>query len=135
MIDLQPLFFRLILDITTVFLFRESVRSLKFPESTKEQTFAKAFNIAQEYIVKRYRLLELYWLIGGRKFQNACDKVHKFADQIIDWNLTLLSQDDRQSEYVFLCSLAQKTLDQKALRGQIINILTVGQDTTACLLS
>ena len=134
-IDLQPLFFRLTLDVTTAFLFGDSVRSLRVPESTGEQTFAEAFNIAQEYVVKRYRLLDFYWLIGGREFRNACNKVHKFADQIIDRNLALLSEDDGQSKYVFLRSLTEKRLDRKALRGQIINILTAGRDTTACLLS
>jgi cytochrome P450 len=46
-IDLQPLFFRLTLDVTTDFLFGESIESLKVPESTGEQSFAEAFNIAQ----------------------------------------------------------------------------------------
>lgn len=59
-VDLQPLLFRLTLDMTTDFLFGESIRSLKVPESTGEQTFIEAFNIAQEYIAKRFRLLDLY---------------------------------------------------------------------------
>lgn len=65
-VDLQPLFFRLTLDTTTAFLFGQSVHSLKSPDSTNEQDFAGAFNAAQEYVVKRFRLLDLYWLIGGR---------------------------------------------------------------------
>ena len=65
-IDLQPLFFRFTLDTTTAFLFGESVESLKDLESAGEQTFGDAFNTAQEYVAKRFRLLELYWLIGGR---------------------------------------------------------------------
>jgi hypothetical protein len=67
-IDLQPLFFRLTLDVTTEFLFGKSIESLKVPEPTGEQTFAEAFNIAQEYIAKRFRLLDLYWLMDGKKF-------------------------------------------------------------------
>lgn len=134
-VDLQPLFFRLTLDVTTEFLFGESVKSLKAPESTGEQTFADAFNTAQAYVAKRFRLLDLYWLIGGKKFQDACDKVHRFADQIIDRNLSQDAKDDEGQKYVFLDSLAQNTPDRTALRGQIINILTAGRDTTACLLS
>ena len=53
-IDLQPLFFRLTLDTTTFFLFGESTRSLKQPDVTGEQTFADAFNKAQEYIAKDF---------------------------------------------------------------------------------
>lgn len=133
-IDLQPLFFRLTLDVTTEFLFGNSIESLKVPESTGEQTFAEAFNTAQEYIAKRFRLLDLYWLIGGKRFRDACKKVHYFADQIIDRNLSESSLDG-QGKYVFLRAMSEKTPDRTALRSQIINILTAGRDTTACLLS
>jgi cytochrome P450 len=133
-IDLQPLFFRLTLDVTTEFLFGNSIESLKVPESTGEQTFAEAFNIAQEYVAKRFRLLDLYWLIDGKKFRDACKKVHDFADQIIDRNLSE-SPLDGQGKYVFLRAMSEKTPDRTVLRSQIINILTAGRDTTACLLS
>ncbi|KFY10203.1 hypothetical protein V491_07770 [Pseudogymnoascus sp. VKM F-3775] len=134
-VDLQPLFFRLTLDVTTAFLFGESIESLKLSENTREQTFADAFNIAQEYVAKRFRLLDLYWLIGGKEFRDACEKVHFFADQIIDRNLSHEVTEDKGSKYVFLRAMAKKTPNRTALRSQIINILTAGRDTTACLLS
>jgi cytochrome P450 len=133
-VDLQPLFFRLTLDTTTSFLFGESIRSLKAPQSTGEQTFADAFNLAQEYVAKRFRLLDLFWLIGGRKFHNACRLVHEFADKIIDQNLSMRHHSER-SKYVFLNSLAQSNSDRTLMRGQIVNILAAGRDTTAALLS
>ena len=135
-IDLQPLFFRLTLDTTTAFLFGESVRSLMAPESAGEQTFAEAFNTAQAYVAKRFRLLDLYWLIGGRDFRAACRRVHEFVDKIIERNLSLsFKEDTEETQYVFLCALAKDSRDREALRGQIINILVAGRDTTACLLS
>lgn len=135
-IDLQPLFFRLTLDTTTAFLFGESARSLRTPEAVGERTFASAFNTAQHYVTKRFRLLDLYWLIGGRKFMQACKFVHQFADQIIDRNLSSDRSGNEQSgKYVFLDTVAEKTSDRTALRGQIINLLAAGRDTTACLLS
>ena len=135
-IDLQPLFFRLTLDTTTAFLFGESVESLKTPEAVGEKTFATSFNTAQQWVTKRYRLLDLYWLINGKEFRDACKAVHDFADQIIERNLS----PDRVTtgvagRYVFLDTVAEKTRDRAALRGQIINLLTAGRDTTACLLS
>lgn len=133
-VDLQPLFFRLALDVTTEFLFGESIESLKVPESTGEQTFAEAFNIAQEYIAKRFRLLDLYWLIDGKKFRDECKKVHYFADKIIDRNLSENSLDS-QGKYVLLRAMSENTPDRTVHRCQIINILTAGRDTTACLLS
>lgn len=74
-IDLQPLFFRFTLDTSTAFLFGESVRSLITPEAIGEQTFASAFNTAQQCVTKRFRLLDLYWLVNGREFQQACRDV------------------------------------------------------------
>lgn len=58
-IDLRPLFFRLTLDTTTAYLFGESTRTLKGGQYEKDD-FASAFDTAQEYIVKRFRLLDLY---------------------------------------------------------------------------
>jgi cytochrome P450 len=55
-IDLQPLFFRFTLDVTTAFLFGESIHSLKSTGSGEERTFASAFDTAQKYVAKRFRL-------------------------------------------------------------------------------
>jgi cytochrome P450 len=135
-VDLQPLFFRLTLDTTTAFLFGESVRSLRAPDSAGEQTFADAFNTAQEYVAKRFRLLDLYWLIGGSKFRKACNDVHEFADQIIERNLSEKRQNsEAEGTSTFLDTVAQNIPDRRALRSQIINILVAGRDTTACLLA
>ncbi|OAL44042.1 cytochrome P450 alkane hydroxylase, partial [Pyrenochaeta sp. DS3sAY3a] len=135
-VDLQPLFFRLTLDTTTVFLFGESVRSLIATEAIGENKFSAAFNTAQHWITKRFRLLDLYWLINGTAFRQACHDVHKFADQIIDHNLpSERTRDVETGKYVFLDAVAKNTSDRTALRGQIINLLAAGRDTTACLLS
>jgi len=134
-VDLQPIFFRFTLDTTTAFLFGDSVQSLVAPETAKERAFSEAFNTAQEYVAKRFRLLGFYWLIGGRKFRKACETVHAFADKIIDRNLSRDRTAEGQGKYVFLDSVAESTADRLALRGQIVNILAAGRDTTACLLS
>ena len=130
-VDLQPLFFRLTLDISTEFLFGESVKSLKAPRSASEQTFGDAFNTAQAFVAQRFRLPDLYWLIGGSEFRKACNDVHRFADQIIDRNLSRGSEKGA----VFLDLLAERTPNRDALRGQIISLLAAGRDTTACLLT
>ncbi|KAH8725091.1 cytochrome P450 alkane hydroxylase [Phaeosphaeriaceae sp. PMI808] len=135
-IDLQPLFFRLTLDTTTAFLFGESVRSLVTSEDVGERTFATAFGTAQKWITTRFRLQDFHWLINGKEFRQACQDVHRFADQIIDRNLSSDRKNtDNAGKYVFLDTVAKGTSDRAALRGQIINILTAGRDTTACLLS
>jgi cytochrome P450 len=135
-VDLQTLFFRLTLDTTTAFLFGESVRSLITPEAAGERTFATAFNTAQRWVTNRFRLLDLYWLVDSKEFRQACSDVHNFADQIINRNLSSDRSENKDSaKYVFLDTVAKSTTDRTALRGQIINLLTAGRDTTACLLS
>ena len=130
-VELQPLFFRLTLDVTTEVIFGESVNSQKIPESAGEHNFSQAFNTAQDIVSKRFRLSELYWIIGGSQFTKACKDVHYFADQIIDPNLSRSSEKSR----VFLDTIAESTADRDALRGQIINMLVAGRDSTACLLT
>jgi cytochrome P450 len=131
-VDLQPLFFRLTLDTTTAFLFGESVRSLVAPGATGERTFATAFDTAQRWVTNRFRLLDFYWLVDGKEFRQACRDVHAFVDELINRSLSLGNSKTSSS---FLNALANSTPDRKALRGQIINLLTGGRDTTACLLS
>lgn len=136
-VDLQPLFFRFTLDTTTAFLFGKSIHSQTSEDGSPEREFATAFDTAQGYVAKRFRLLDLYWLIGGRNWRESCRKVQLFADKIIDRNL--LDSKSEQSEdggrYVFLKAVAEACPDRAALRGQIVNILAAGRDTTACLLS
>ncbi|KAL8740842.1 MAG: hypothetical protein Q9190_006493 [Brigantiaea leucoxantha] len=112
-VDLQPLFFRFTFDTITALLFGKSVYSLRKDASKQEKRFAESFDIAQQYLVKRYRLLDLYFLIDGTKFRQACKSVHEFVDQIIDQGLS----------------------DKAALRDQLLNILLAGRDTMSCLLS
>ena len=133
-VDLQPLFFRFTLDTTTAFLFGESIHSLK--AGSKAAKFEEAFNSAQSVVAMRFRLLDLYWLIGGRKFSRACKEVHRFTEEILE-RVMSPGEDgkSRESRYVFLDAIAKEYPDRTALRHQMMNILIAGRDTTACLLS
>jgi len=133
-VDLQPLFFRFTLDTTTAFLFGESVYSLKTGE--KAAKFEKAFNLAQSYVAKRFRLLDFYWLIGGKDFKDACESIHSFANDILDHGLNpTRDSKERDNRYIFLDAVARDCPNREALRHQMLNILIAGRDTTACLLS
>lgn len=134
-VDLQPLFFQLTLEVTKSFLFGESIESLKAREEPGHQTFADAFNTAQDYVAMRFRFLDLYWLIGGKDFRNACEAVHFFADKIIDRNFSHEMTEGEDGQYFFLQAMAKKTPNRTTLRSQIINVLTAGRDTTAYLFS
>ncbi|KAH7411530.1 cytochrome P450 alkane hydroxylase [Cadophora sp. MPI-SDFR-AT-0126] len=116
------------------FLIGTSTESLNVPELIGEESFAKAFDVAQEQIAKRFRIPGLYWLIDRKKFRDACKEVHYYADKIIGRSLAEVCPEF-QGNYGFLQTMIEKTPDRTVLRSQIINILTAGRDTTACLLS
>lgn len=135
-VDLQPLFFRLTLDTTTEFLFGKSVNSLKDTHGSMGIKFADEFDVAQNYVIQRFRLLDLYWLIGGPKFQRSCASVHRFVDSIIDARNQEGNEDaERNGRYVFFDAIAKDSKDRESLRAQLVNVLLAGRDTTACLLS
>ena len=135
-VDIQPLLFKFTLDTTTAFLFGRSVYSLKNEGSGEGSWFARNFDVAQDYVVKRFRLLDLYWLIGGRKFFDACDAVHDFVDKIIQQRQRdSVVPQDQPDRFIFFDAVAQDAKTLEALRGQLLNILLAGRDTTSCLLS
>ena len=135
-VDMQSLFFRFTLDTTSTFLFGESTYTLREGQSVHGLEFAKSFDTAQDYVVKRFRLLDLYWLIGGPKFRQACSMGHQFIDEIIKRRQRKeLYLNDRSGSYVFFDAVAKDSANEEALRGQLLNILLAGRDTTACLLS
>ena len=135
-VDLQSLFFRFTLDTTSAFLFGESTYTLKEGQSVTGLEFATSFDTAQDYVVKRFRLLDLYWLIGGPKFHQACASAHEFIDKIIKRRQRKdLGLDDQGGKYLFFDAVAKDSTNEEALRGQLLNILLAGRDTTACLLS
>jgi cytochrome P450 len=131
-VDLQPLFFRLTFDISKEYLFGNTVKSLTAHESASEQAFSNSFDTALAIVAKRFRLSNIYWMIGGSRFRQACSNVHRLADQMIDRSRSSRSS---QESSVFLDQLAEEISDRDVLRGQMINLLAAGRDTTACLLT
>ncbi|MCJ1384415.1 hypothetical protein MMC17_007531 [Xylographa soralifera] len=123
-IDLQPLFFRFTLDTSTAILFGKSVYSLKSLSSRDSTKFGKDFDTAQDFVVKRFRLLDLYWFIGGTKFREACTSVHSFVDDIIQQRYNSIDiTEGKEERYIFLDAVAEDTRDKKELRDQLLNIL------------
>ncbi|KAG8532765.1 uncharacterized protein KY384_002643 [Bacidia gigantensis] len=137
-VDIQPLLFRYTLDTTTSFLFGQSIYSLKDDKSADGLRFATNFDTAQDLVVKRFRLLDLYWLVGGRKFFKACDEVHDFVDEIIherQAGIDLEQAQEGRENYLFFDAVAEDVKRSEDLRGQLLNILLAGRDTTSCLIS
>lgn len=132
-IDLRPLLFDLTLDISTAFLFGESVRTLKATDGRIGQNFTAAFNSAFEVLAWRFRLPDFAWMLKPFKFRKGCEGVHHFADMLIDRNLS--PEKPKPENASLLDLLAERTTDRDVLKGQVLNLLAAGRDATACMLS
>lgn len=147
--DIQTLFFRLTIDTATEFLFGESVNSLveEMPgySSNKtglEKAFASNFDSAQRHMAQGFRLGDKYWLHNPKEFKENNKIVHQFVDYYVDLALKgnlntekKMEEGQKKEKYVLLEALGQQTRDPLELRGQLLNILLAGRDTTSSLLS
>ncbi|PQE30020.1 cytochrome P450 alkane hydroxylase protein [Rutstroemia sp. NJR-2017a WRK4] len=111
-VDLQPLFFRYTLDTTTSFLFGKSIESLK--SGDKAVKFEEAFNVAQTFMAKRFRVAAFWRLVGGKELRDACKLVHDFTDEIIERvnEHNGARDEDKDDRYVFLDKVAKEIPDQ-----------------------
>ncbi|GLA50621.1 hypothetical protein AnigIFM63604_006919 [Aspergillus niger] len=138
-VDLQPLFFRLTFETTLFVLFGQHLPSLQSEGITgQESDFANAFNLGQEYLAKRGRLGDFYWLLDGRKFRKACKICHEFVDCAVQKALGSATNETpgtKTETYVFIEALIEETRNPEVLRDQCLNILLAGRDTTACCLT
>ncbi|EJT69089.1 hypothetical protein GGTG_13357 [Gaeumannomyces tritici R3-111a-1] len=134
-VDLQPLFFGLTLDVTTSLLLGESIRSLASGVDSPERAFADALDRGLGFLARRFRLPGLHWLVGGRAWRRACADVHAFIDGVVDRNLAKAAAAGGEKKPSFPSRVAEACPDREALRGQIVNVLGAGRDTTACFLS
>jgi cytochrome P450 len=140
-VDLQPLFFQFTFDTTTFLLFGKSMNSLQATSSqdtsnTRETKFSEAFRISQDFLFRRGRLGDQYWLIDGKEFRKHCSIVHQFIDEAVTEALSVKYQDEKADDvHSFLDALIQETRDPKVLRDQLLNVMLAGRDTTACCLT
>ena len=144
-VDLATLFFRLTPDISTEFIFGESINSLVDSES-QDARFAQAFKKAQAGSEHRWRLGSLARLIPQPQFFRDVAYVHQYIEDHVvkapESNRSLnkngpelrkTSQADK-GRYIFLDQLLKYTSDKDVLRDEILSIFLAGRDTTASLL-
>ncbi|KJZ79027.1 hypothetical protein HIM_01800 [Hirsutella minnesotensis 3608] len=148
-LDLQQLFFRMVLDSNSEFMFGESIGLMEEHASDSAETFHHSLDYAQQGTILRLRLGNAMFVHRDQKFRDSCGVVHAYAQKYVDRALDLRRRnqgvppekwelprnaEDRQT-YVFLQELAKQTNDPIILRDQVVNMLLAARDTTAGLLS
>ena len=141
-VDLGDLFLRYTADVTTDFMFGESIQSLSRPESFQADLM-KAFRDAQTGGERRFRLGSFAKFVPQPTFYQAVKQVHTYVDAHIDkaikqHELLKQSRNDpgREDErYILLHELLKVTGDGQTLRDELMAIFFAGRDTTSALLS
>ncbi|KAK4042728.1 cytochrome P450 [Parachaetomium inaequale] len=143
-VDLQPLFFNLTLDVATDLLFGRSVHSLRagVDQAAENREFAEGFDAAQEGLAKRFRLAPFHAVYNPASFRRACRNVHRFVERYIreqgfmePGSGDAEKDDGSDSSSWFIKQVAQESASETDLRDQLLNVLLAGRDTTACCLS
>ncbi|KAE8447500.1 hypothetical protein EG329_010630 [Mollisiaceae sp. DMI_Dod_QoI] len=148
-VDLLPLIYRLTMDLSTEFLFGQSVNSqsnaLYSQESgnTKDMqeqiAFAEAMAYAQEFIAWRFRIRVFYWFISKERFRAACKTVQNFTSRFVT---LALNPDQKHAtttakgkpKFTLIDELVKETRDPIELRDQMLHVLLAGRDTTSATI-
>ena len=140
-VDLSDLFLRYTADVTTDFMFGESIESLSHRGIFREE-LTGAFRDAQLGGELRFRLGRFAKFVPQPRFYRAVKHVHAYMDALVDRALKerSLQQDlDDNAEvdrrYIFLHELVRMTDDRQTLRDELLTIFFAGRDTTSALLS
>lgn len=146
-VDLKELFFRFTADVTSDFMFGESLQLLSKP-SASQQGFMEDFHEAQLGAEIRMRRGKLANWIPQPNFYKSIKRVHEFIDQYVARALEYRHKFDLQQQqkstselvrdqprHVFLHEIAKATDDRQVLRNELLTVFFAGRDTTASLLS
>lgn len=156
MVDLQPLFSNLTLDIATEFLFGKSTDSLALEGVDAEtKKFLKAIDRAMDAMGAQDEGI-VFWVavLLGIFLQNwtlrgEYKTIHDYVDGLIEKTLVEKQQKRVEGEqekqdsigsgekkrYIFLHELLNQTTNKLKIRSELLNILLAGRETTAALLS
>lgn len=141
-VDLAELFLRYTADVTTDFMFGESILSLPRPEAFGGD-LAKSCRDAQLGAERRFRLGVFANWVPQRSFYRSVAKIHAYMDAHVEKAIQrrhLQEQAKKDSiqgtdRYIFSDELVKLTDDKLTLRDQLLGIFFAGRDTTAALLS
>lgn len=136
-VDMQPLFARLILDVSTEFLFGESVECLTTKTTLDATSFLKAFNYGQAGIGKRLQLPQWTLFTRDEKFWSSCKIARDFVDKYVDQALrrSECPTPDKPGKYILAWELAKETKNRDDIRNQLLNVFLPGHDAIAVLLT
>lgn len=144
-VDLQPMFFKMTLELMTEFLYGHLPTQMgQKTDAPDREEFESHFDSGKGFLGTRVALGKWHWLVRSPAFSRHCKKVHQYADYFVTAKLQHgqksatneeLQKPATKSKFVLLDELAKHTNNALELRGETLNVLSAGRDTTAALLS
>jgi cytochrome P450 len=128
-VDLQPLFERLDLDSSTEFIFGESVQSLDEGDSlASSHRFPAAFNLAQQGMGARFRILPFNFLHRDEQFWEACSTIRQFVAESVEKAVARRKDANEQTtkSYILVDNVVQETSDKTEIQDTLMNVFLPG---------
>ena len=137
-VDIAERFHRYTADVTTDFMFGESILSLPHPEAFGGD-LSNACRDAQVGAERRFILGIFANLVPQRDFYRSVKKVHDYVDSHVEKAIQQKKVEKNDAEeqvrHIFLRELVKMTDDRLILRDQLLGMFLAGRDTTAALLA
>lgn len=145
-IDLQPMFLKMTLELMTEFLYGHSPLQVgQKTDAPDRDEFGLHFDAGKGFLATRLTLGKWHWLVHPRAFTRHCKMVHQYVEYFVREKLQhgqkqsavkQIPQDPtKKRKFVLLDELAKHTDNALEIRNETLNVLSAGRDTTASLLS
>lgn len=130
------------MDVSTEFLFGESLDLLRGEQSQAANYFGQSFDAALLFCQKRIRLGWFCKFHYSSDFQKHCRIVRRYVDNYVQKALQYKDQsgssnaiDNTSKRRLLLSELVQADDNPDQIRDAILSLLLAGRDTTSNLLS
>ena len=109
-VDLQPTFFKMTLELMTEFLYGHSPLEMDSKAGGPDtQEFGHHFDAGKPWLNTRQALGKFHWLINSPQFAHHCAQVHKYVDYFVNAKLQRglkPSREDGEGKFILLDELA-----------------------------
>ncbi len=145
-VDLQPMFFKMTLELMIEFLYEHSSSQMsRKPDASSTQEFEHHFDAGKAWVNLRMALGRWHWLVHSPAFSLHCKKVHQYVDYFVKAKLQqrsevtetklALTKFATREKFVLLDELAKQTRNSLEIRGETLDVLDAERDITASLLT
>ena len=144
-VDLQPMFFKLTLELTTELLYGHLSSQIgQDCNAPSREEFEYHFDAGKLCLGTRVMLGKWFWLLPSSAFLRHCKKVHQYAEYFVTAKLQhgqgkcatkeSFRKPATTGKFVLVDELVKLTTNAIEIRNETLNVLSAGRDTTASLL-